>query len=522
MKLAGTLLPAAMDDPMPTPDDTPPNHHRRMLKRFALAGVLIVGLTAAATATAGIEAIQSVAADLALGGKPIHSTQLTAAQVGAPQTILIIGDDHIGPTTTYNTGGSDNVHGVHLLHADTMMLLRMDPNQGQTSILSIPRDLLVNFTYQGHAYQDQKFNSAYSIGGADLVLKVAKATLPGITINHVIDVNFASFLGLVDAIGCVYIDVDQHYYNPPGDSYLAINIQPGYQRLCGENALSYVRYRHTDSDFVRVARQQDFIRQAKEQLGTFGLLTKYSQLARAFGRAISTDIRGTREVAALLELAVFSTSRPIRQVPFQVSNVDAVLNGIDYVTATPYDIEQTLHDFLDENQTTTLSTARAALDTGGRHSGHESTAARDARLGLVPISGTVRADAMQIAPGVPFPLVMPSIETDPAVPNDFHPYTVRDQQGHLRHGYRVDWQQDQLGGYYGIEGMDWTDPPLFANPTQTATIGGRQYMFVDDGAHIHDLGWIDGRVLYWVSNTLREDLTNAQMLAIAQSAHPLR
>ncbi len=493
-----------------------------MLKRFALACVIIVVLTAVATATAAIETVRTVAADLALGGKAIRSTQLTAAQAGAPQTILIIGDDHIGPTTTYSTGGSDNVHGVHLLHADTMMLLRMDPNQGQTSILSIPRDLLVNFSYHGQQYTDQKFNSAYSIGGADLVLKVAKATLPGITINHVIDFNFASFLGLVDAIGCVYVDVDQRYYNPTGDSYLAIDIQPGYQKLCGENALSYVRYRHTDSDFVRVARQQDFIRQAKEQLGTFGLLSRYSALAKAFGRAISTDIRGTTEVAQLLELAVFSTSRPVREVPFQVSNVDDVLNGIDYVTATPYDIQQTLHDFLHENQTTTLSTAVAAVAaTHGPHR-HLSVAARDARLGLLPLSSTAATAAAQIAPAVPFPLDVPTVQTDPAIANDFHSYAVRDQQGDLHHGYRIDWQEDELGGYYGIEGMDWTTPPLFANPTQTATIDGRQYMFVDDGSHIHDVGWREGRVLYWVSNTLLEGLTNAQMLAIAESARPLR
>jgi polyisoprenyl-teichoic acid--peptidoglycan teichoic acid transferase len=499
----------------------PPRHQARLLLRFALGCILIAVVTAAATATAAIETIGTVADDLALGGRAIRSTQLTAAQAGAPQTILIIGDDHIGPTTTYWTGGSDNVHGVHLLHADTMMLVRMDPNAGQTSILSIPRDLLVSFTYRGHTYRDQKFNSAYSIGGADLVLKVAKQTLPGIAINHVVDVNFASFLGVVKAIGCVYVDVDHRYYNPTGDSYLAIDIQPGYQRLCGQNALSYVRFRHTDSDFVRVARQQDFIRQAKEQLGTFGLLGRFNQLAQAFGRAISTDIRGYGEVEQLIELAVFSTSRPIRQVPFQVSNTDAVINGIDYVTATQNDIEQSLHAFLDENPTTKLAVAVAAVNA---HAGRRRTSAvaRDANLGLVPVAAVVRSDAVQMATGVPFPVEMPTVETGPAVANDFHRYTIRDQQGNLHHGYRVDWQHDALGGYYGIEGMDWTSPPLFATPTQTATLGGRQYMLVNDGAHIHDIGWREGPGLYWVSNTLREGLTNAQMLAIAESARPLR
>ena len=46
-------------------------------------------------------------------------------------------------------------------------------------------------------------------------------------------------------------------------------------------------------------------------------------------------------------------------------------------------------------------------------------------------------------------------------------------------------------------------------------------MFVDDGAHFHDIGWRAGRALYWVSNTLNEALTNAQMLRLAESARPI-
>ncbi len=66
------------------------------------------------------------------------------------------------------------------------------------------------------------------------------------------------------------MNVDHHYYNLNVGStetdYTSINLQPGYQKLCYENALDYVRYRHTDSDFVRVARQQDFLRALREQI----------------------------------------------------------------------------------------------------------------------------------------------------------------------------------------------------------------------------------------------------------------
>lgn len=494
----------------------PPTSRRGLLIRLALGSLVVVLATAAATVALVVGVTHRVAADLALGGKPFRSSELTAAKFGAPQTILIIGDDHIGPTTTYWTGGSDNVHGIHLLHADTMMLVRLDPNAGQTSTLSIPRDLLVNFSYRGHYYSDQKFNSAYSIGGPGLVLKVAEATLPGLTVNHVVDFNFASFLGVVQALGCVYVDVDRRYYNPVGDNYSAINIEPGYQQLCGETALSYVRYRHTDSDFVRVARQQDFIRQAKDQVGVLGLVSKYPQLARAFGRAVLTDIRGSGEVTKLLELVALSTARPIRQVPFQVSNVDSVLHETDYVTASAYNVQQTVRDFLAVGQGTRHASAvKAAEARRGR--GRRPGSSHHSANGLPAVSSSVQSDATQLAPKVPFPVLVPAVQTQPAIPNDFYAYTVSDQRGRLHHGYRIDWQQNGLGGYYGIEGMDWPNPPLFANASRTATIGGRRYMFIDDGSHVHDVGWREGRDLYWVSNTLLEDLSNSQMLVIAES-----
>ena len=99
--------------------------------------------------------------------------------------------------------------------------------------------------------------------------------LTGLKINHVVNVDFLGFVRAVDAIGCVYTDVDRRYYHSnvgvaPSEQYSEINIQPGYQLLCGKKALEYVRYRHTDTDIVRSSRQQDFIsrRGARSRSGT--------------------------------------------------------------------------------------------------------------------------------------------------------------------------------------------------------------------------------------------------------------
>jgi LCP family protein required for cell wall assembly len=507
--------------------------HRRVhpFRRHLFGCIVIVVATATAISVGAINVVSTVADDFALGGTPLDSQDLTPAQVGQPETILVIGDDHIGKTTTYANGAEQDVNGTHLLHADTFMLVRMDPAQDQTSILSIPRDLLVSFTWQGVPYTDQKFNTAYSVGRDDLVKKVVLATIPGITINHVIDFNFDAFTGLIDAIGCVYVDVDERYLNPPGDAYQPINIEPGYQRLCGAPALSYVRYRHTDSDFVRVARQQDFIRDAKEQLGVWGFLSKWSALAKAFGQAVWTDIRGAHEIADLLYLAAFSQAKPIREVPFNVSNADYQVTtpsgAIESaVLSTPQLIAASVRDFLYEapkaslpgGGTSTASSGQAVTHSHTHHVSHHSTSVAPGTHDLYAIPASVTQQALAITPAVGVPIYLPSVQTGPASPNDFHPYTIRDEQGNRHYGYRIDWSAGSEGEYYGIEGMNWTNPPLFANPTGTETIGGRTYMFVDDGSAYHDIGWREGGVLYWVSNSLNETLSNAQMLAIAESA----
>jgi len=494
----------------------------RPLRRFMLGAAGIVICTTIAIAAVAIGAVSTIAADLALGGKPIRSNQLTAAAAGAAQTILVVGDDHIGATTTYATGKYETVNGVHLLHADTFMLVRLDPAHGQTSILSIPRDLLVHFTWQGRSIFD-KFNSTYSVGHIGLTLRVARQVLPQIPINHVIDFNFAAFLGIVDAIGCVYVDVDQRYYNAPGGTYEPIDLQPGYQRLCHTNALEYVRYRHTDSDFVRVARQQDFIRQAKQQLGVWGFVTRYQSLAKAFGKAVHTDIHSDHDVTQLIELAILSLGKNVRQVPFQVSSTDAAIGNEIGVTSTPSLIRATEDQFLYQVPPAPTIVATASHTVHQHHHTHHASASASSGLSsidLYPLSSGVRTEAQRISVDVPFSVYLPSYQTGPAIPNDFHPYAIRDEHNRVHYGYRIDWLQNQDGGYYGIEGMNWTDPPLFDNPSETVKLGGRTYLIVDDGSHIHDIGWRVGHVLYWISNTLLEDLSNAQMLNLAESAQP--
>ena len=104
--------------------------------------------------------------------------------------------------------------------------------------MSIPRDLKVEIPGVG----TEKFTAAYTYGGPKLTLRVVKE-LTGLPINHVVNVDFLGFVRAVDAIGCVYVDVDRRYFHsnvgvPPSEQYSEINIQPGYQLLCGKGRWS--------------------------------------------------------------------------------------------------------------------------------------------------------------------------------------------------------------------------------------------------------------------------------------------
>ncbi len=102
--------------------------------------------------------------------------------------------------------------------------------------------------------------------------------------------------------------MDRKYYNPEGTGFAAIDIQAGYQRLVGSDALDYVRYRHTDSDLFRGARQQDFLRQASTQrsvreLKSVGEATELLGIMREYFR-FDKKFLSRRNLAGMLKTAV--------------------------------------------------------------------------------------------------------------------------------------------------------------------------------------------------------------------------
>src|SRR5262249_2371152 len=202
--------------PPPSGDSEKPPKRKRYWWRFTLAAVIIVAVSAAATASSILLYLDSIAHALshnnALGNR--LQKYLSNVEGGAPENILILGSDKRA-SLKEDPGRSD-----------TTILLRLDPDKGTIAVMSIPRDLKVEIPGVG----TEKFNAAYAYGGPKLTLRVVKE-LTGLQINHVVNVDFLGFVRAVDAIGCVYVDVDRRYYHNNAESsedYAELNVQPGY------------------------------------------------------------------------------------------------------------------------------------------------------------------------------------------------------------------------------------------------------------------------------------------------------
>jgi LCP family protein required for cell wall assembly len=510
----------AFGKPPPEGDHEPPPRRKRFWVKFTVAATVIIAVSAAATATSILLYIGSIAHALSHNDKLSKlDRQLANVHGGGPETILILGSDKRA-NLKEDPGRSD-----------TTMLLRLDPEQNAIAVLSIPRDLKVEIP----GFGTEKFNAAYTDGGPRLTLRVVKE-LTGLEINHVVNVDFLGFVRAVDAIGCVYVDVDRRYYHNNAESteeYAEINVQPGYQLLCGKKALQYVRYRHTDTDLVRSARQQDFISEARQRVPVGDLLLGRNDLINIFTEYTTSDITDTSTMIQVLDLFVEMRGAEIREVHFP-----AVL-GPSYVYASPEAIEGAVEQFLGSEASPgprgSLEGHGKEKKKKGKHKKHLVKPKPPGSDGLVPAveAGVAegKAVARKVSRNFPvfFPTRLPSgasfVETDPyehiVDPRVYH-FKDENKTRHLAYRMVIQQTLDDGTHYYGVQGIKgWVDPPILDNPSETRTIGGREYEIFIDGDRVQLIAWHRGNNTYWVSNDLLNSLTNDQMVGLARSAKVL-
>ena len=201
-------------------------------------------------------------------------------------TVLILGRD---------TGGGGNT--------DTILLASYDVTNQKATVMSIPRDTMVNVSWDL-----KKINSVYNMygGGEKGIQHLYKeiAQLVGFEPDYQVVVEWEAVGEIVDAMGGVYFDVprNMNYDDPTQD--LHIHINKGYQLLNGEQAMGVIRYRHDnvvngkmlgypDGDIGRIATQQAFLKAVVEQLLKVQNVTKINQFVKVFQDNVETDMSFT-------------------------------------------------------------------------------------------------------------------------------------------------------------------------------------------------------------------------------------
>jgi LCP family protein required for cell wall assembly len=626
-----------------TGGEPPKPKKRRRWVRITLwvVGVLTLVLAAAAFAAyRWIEdqynAVTNVDKSVSRARHDLAPTVANLPLASQPATILVIGSDH-----RYTDGTAPP-------RSDTLMLVHVDPKHKLISLLSIPRDLYVDIPGLGM----NKINSAFSQGrnGADLALRTVE-NVTGVHPQYLAVVNFTGFKKLVNDLGGVYIPVDENYQHsnagqPPSNIYSEIHIAPGYQELSGPNALAFARYRHTDDDFHRNARQQLFLHQfelaaanrfhgisitdlptiisvisdvthnveftgrTKPSLGT---LKEYTSLLYSMhGRIVSTRLKAVQDVTLSDGAAVVTDSQGDIQKtvyaflhPWRVGQPGGSIPKQHKPRTKKFKPTQDPHSV---KVTVLNGTARAHLaakvanglgswdyrttDRNAPSSGFPHTwifytpGFRDAALDLHKIVGAgvvsqqpgpfaqrarLKGDVAvvlgrdysgKLAIGVPrvaapklpsdmtasqdyrsefraaahaahlpglYPAAIPTASNGALVPFSYPSEPIRyynipaaGKGPNSMYAY-FQWN-GQPGSYWGIEETRFVNAPILQNPSAVRNINGRRFQYYFNGSHIQMVAIIDNvhNVVYWVQNTLLNELSNTDIIAIARSLAPTR
>ena len=210
--------------------------------------------------------------------------------------------------------GSDKRSGTSF-RTDTMVVAILRPNEGQVSLISIPRDLWVSIPGSENnrintAYQ-RGINSGYPGGGPGLLKDTIQYNL-GIRIDHTAMVDFDGFRKIVDTLGGVDIPVVCPYtdwrlidpsYNPENENnWYLYTVEPGVIHMDGDLALWYARSRQKSSDFDRGRRQQEVLRAIFTQALRAGTLTRIPELYSNVKDSVETDLG----LGNLLQLALYA------------------------------------------------------------------------------------------------------------------------------------------------------------------------------------------------------------------------
>ncbi|HHW12579.1 MAG TPA: LCP family protein [Firmicutes bacterium] len=199
-----------------------------------------------------------------------------------PTNILLLGVD----APNYNEQGE-----LERPRTDTMLFLAVRPEQGRAALFSIPRDSLIEIPGVGM----ERLNMAHVHGGYELTKSLVEKIME-MPVDRYLMVDFQSFGEIVDLVGGVEVTVDKRMLYEDRSAGFRIDLQPGRQKLTGNQALGFVRFRRDAlGDITRTRRQQQFLAALAQKLQekeTFlRLLGRLPDLIRIGRDYVQTDLQ---------------------------------------------------------------------------------------------------------------------------------------------------------------------------------------------------------------------------------------
>jgi LCP family protein required for cell wall assembly len=270
---------------------------------FTLAGTLVLAAAGAGYVYWHLNHnIKSVDINSALGdNRPAKTQSLPTAGASTSATplpsealnILVLGSDSRSGKRNQALGGGSS-EGAR---SDTAMVVHLDAGRTEATIVSIPRDTLVTrpscpLPDGGSTAEASRvmFNTAYSVGGPVCAVKTVEL-MTNVRMDHYLEIDFAGFADLVDALGGVTVTTDEDIHDD--DSHL--DLTAGEHHLDGTKALALARTRHgigDGSDLGRIGLQQKLVRALLQQISSTNLLTSPTKLysvADAVTGSLTTD-----------------------------------------------------------------------------------------------------------------------------------------------------------------------------------------------------------------------------------------
>ena len=250
--------------------------------------------------------------------------------------------------------GSDNGPGRWSLRTDTMMLLSVDVDTGRAALFGIPRNMvnvplapesagtfpcrcfpnLLNGLYVYAMAHPTQFPGGDARGFRAVTGAIQE--LVGVRLDGMIGVSLNGFVGLVNAIGGLWIDIphalyDSHYPLEDGSRDIVVSFKAGCQKLNGRYALAYARSRHQDSDYGRMARQQLVVVALRQQLDPLKLLPQAADLLELARDNLFTTLKRS-EIAGLASMARKVDPKRIKTFTFIPPKYSSYLSNSETAT----------------------------------------------------------------------------------------------------------------------------------------------------------------------------------------------